>query len=293
MNTHTLAPTAPQSAGTPKTSATATVETATSATPQRIDDFIKQKLSVANSADGSGIIDSATRAARLGFAGAANVRYSSYLEAFRSSPQLTSMYSEKYPNSLFLPWPALHAVIKSLDLWVELPEHYQGAVPPEQLPWMEIFELDQEDYLRGSDIRGMLPRAEERSLRLFDWAVTDRWGNEHERFEANYGRKFDIELDPTERQRDIIQLGRMTRPVHDLWGQARESFFVVAPPDAFNTTEDWLSRLRRLMTFTATAPTVAPDDPLVIRFCHGGALVVAAWGDEAAYLNELTRELKL
>ena len=36
-----------------------------------------------------------------------------------------------------------------------------------------------------------------------------------------------------------------------------------------------------------------PPDPLVIRFCHGGALVVAAWGDEAAALNEITQELKL
>lgn len=35
------------------------------------------------------------------------------------------------------------------------------------------------------------------------------------------------------------------------------------------------------------------NDPLVIRFCFGGALVVAAWGDEAAALNEITRELKL
>lgn len=35
------------------------------------------------------------------------------------------------------------------------------------------------------------------------------------------------------------------------------------------------------------------DLPLVIRFCFGGALVVAAWGDEAAELNEITKALKL
>lgn len=42
-----------------------------------------------------------------------------------------------------------------------------------------------------------------------------------------------------------------------------------------------------------TAPTVAPDDPLVIRFCNQGALIVAAWGDEAAFLNKAVQELKL
>jgi hypothetical protein len=37
----------------------------------------------------------------------------------------------------------------------------------------------------------------------------------------------------------------------------------------------------------------APDDPLVIKMCRGGCLVVAAWGDEAAYLNKAIRDNRL
>lgn len=285
---HTLVSTAPPSRTTPTTASTATAATAASTTVQRIDDFIKSKLRAAHAAEGSGVFDSAARAARLGFGNAANVRYSRFLEAFRSSPQLTKTYQDRYPNSLFLPWPALHAVIGALDLWVELPEFYMGAVPPEQLPWMEIFELETDDHIAPEDLDGMLPGVDARASKMVRYAIRQQFHGVSSPFSSPMS-----EWSSNEAQRMVIQAGRIARSVHDLWGPARESFFVVAPPEAFSTSEDFLSRMRRMIPDVAIADTVAPDDPLVIRFCRGGALVVAAWGDEARALNDITKELKL
>lgn len=284
----TPVPTAQQSPITRKTANTDIAPTATYGTPQRIDEFIKRKLAEAESAAGSGISDSADRAVRLGFVNCANSRYSEFLAAFRSSSHLTETYRERYPSSLFLPWAALHAVIKALDLWLELPEHYMGAVPPEQLPWLEIFELDPNDTVAAEDLDGLLPGLNAEHSRLLQLAICRVFHD----FDTMY-RRAEAWSSSSEIQRAITQSERLSRSVRDLWRSARNSFFVVAPKEAFSTTEDFLSRLRRLATEAVTETTIAPDDPLVIRFCRGGCLVVAAWGDEAAELNRLTREANL
>lgn len=292
MNAHI----APPDPSTRKTSAIDTATAVSSGTTQRIDDFIKRMLGEAVSVDGSGIIDSSNRAAQLGFGNAANVRYSRFLEAFRSSPQLTEMYREKYPNSLFLPWSALHAVIKALNLWVDLPEFYAGAVPEEQLPWMEIFDMDSADHLLPIDAPGLTGEAVDTRFcgLLAGAAVYHRRGYMDAEqmpfltYESRAGSLF-VGTDTT----DALQKNRRLRDaLVDAWRQAESSFFVVAPAEAFTTQEDWLSRTRSMVK-ALYVEKVVPDDPLVIRFCHGGALVVAAWGDEAAALNEITKELKL
>jgi hypothetical protein len=53
------------------------------------------------------------------------------------------------------------------------------------------------------------------------------------------------------------------------------------------------ARVRELATEIETAQKVPPNDPLVVRFVNGGALVVAAWGDEAAELNDRVKALKI
>jgi hypothetical protein len=280
------APIAQPDPSTRKTSAIDTVTTASSTTPQRIDDFIKRKLSEANSADGSGIIDSSNRAAQFGFVNAANVRYSRFLEAFRSSPQLTEMYREKYPNSLFLPWKALHAVLKSLELSLDLPEFYRGAVPSEQLPWMEIFELDPADATRHWEVHEIMPQVSNDARRRLEMVI-----KQFHDFDPNMVRSWGMGAHAS--QTEIVQMGRMAAPAKAYWDELQTSFFVVAPPAAFSTVDDWLKRFSELARRAHEQMTNPPPDPLVIRFCHGGALVVAAWGNEAAALNEITKELKL
>lgn len=279
-------PTVQQSPTTPTTSSTATAPTASSGTVQRIDDFIKAKFREADSASGSGISDSADRAARLGFVNCANTRYSEFLEAFRDSSHLTKTYQERYPNSLFLPWRALHAVLKTLDLWVDLPEHYMGAVPSEQLPWMEIFELEDMDRIQPREAGLLLGDSTASALVEGVLAASDDPAG----FEAAFATR---SLSNAGRAVALQKNSFFNGMIRQRWSEARDSFFVVAPRDAFRSTKDWLERFRALLQDAATEPTVAPPDPLVIRFCYGGCLVVAAWGDEAAALNEITQELNL
>lgn len=271
------APTAPPYHTTPKTQNTSSAKTVESSTPLRIDDFIKQRLKEARSENGSGIIESATRVEALGFANSANVRYSEFLKLFQNSTQLTDHYQKDYPTSLFLPWAAFHALLKAMDLWVDLPQNYLGAVPSEQIPWMEIFELHGGDAAGNGDVEGMLPTIGEEGHKAFRHFAreTDNpgmdWGfEEYARVRSRYLDTFRV-----------------------FWKEAKESFFVVAPKEAFSTKFDWLARFKTLYTKIETEDKIPPNDPLVVRFCRGGVLVVAAWGDEAAFLNQAVRELSL
>jgi hypothetical protein len=251
--------------------------------PQRIDTFMKRCLAEARSGAFSGIKDSAGRAARLGFANAANSRYADFLEAFRSSPHLTTLYQEKYPNSVFLPWGAFRNLLKVLDLWVDLPEFYLGAVPPEQLPWMEIFELWVEDAVRATEVWEITADDIPPSDHGIREAVLRCISPENFCFPGNGMRGTQLQL----------FMDRRGPVLRDYWHAACNSFFVVAPAEAFSSRQDWIQRFRKLLDENETQANTPPDDPLVIRFCHGGVLVVAAWGEEVAELNKITNDLKI
>lgn len=284
MNNHTtIAPIAAQEAGTPKTSGTAIAPTANSGMPQRIDSFMKRHLAEARSDAFYGVKDSANRTALLGFKNSANSRYADFLAAFRNSAHLTIRYQEKYPNSTFLPWAAFRNLLKALDLWVDLPEFYLGAVPEAQMPWMEIFELEKEDAVRATEMWEITADGVPPSDQYIRGAVLGCISPEHFCFPGNGASGTGL-------QRYMDQRGPVLR---DYWREASNSFFVVAPKEAFSSREDWISRFRKLLDENETQANTPPDDPLVIRFCHGGVLVVAAWGDEAAELNKLTNELGL
>ncbi len=292
------APTVQPAPSTRRTNGNDTAPTAASSTPLRIDDFIKRKLKEARTGDTSGISDSANRAAQLGFGACANVRYSEYLAAFQSSPRLTEKYREIYPNSVFLPWPAFHKVVGSLKLWVDLPGHYLGAVPPEQLPWVEIFTLQDEDHANPADAVDAFGGDSKAGLALGLVAMLEgEMPGDHELGRGYHfvygnrsrGEETHISLHVPEIAQAIRSNRNFRRRIEEAWRQLSGEFFVVAPSEAFNTTEDWFSRTRRLVE-AEIVQKVPPDDPLVIRFCRGGCLVVAAWGEEGAHINALARE---
>lgn len=255
------APTANPAPTTLKTSATDTVPPADFPTAERIDSFIRRQLSKVTSEDFSGIKSTADKAAALGFRSSANCRYAAFLEAFRSTPALAEHYAERYPQCCFLSHAALRETIHALDLWCDLPETYAGAVPPEQIPWMEIFEMDQSD-----------------APDLLDFITTVRQ-----------------DAMPDNQMRDMTRTIEKLRErmLGETLHQFENSMFVVAPKEAFITTEDWLSRARRMVMGYRTEITNPPPDPLVIRFVKGGALVIAAWGDEAEWINNAAAQLKL
>lgn len=286
------APIANQEAGTPKTPSTDTAPRAASTTPPRIDKFIERQLAKVKSADFSGIRSTASRAAALGFTSSANSRYVEFLEGFHTTPALAAHYADRYPLCCFLPWEAFHATLKALQLWCELPEFYAGAIPDSELTMLELFPgVDPDDAPRPADVARMLPELlpvfRER-LEVVVRSLSRSGDNPYRTYEGR-GR---YDGTASEWQREIIVRGRMVGPVHRFWSEASDSFFVVAPPEAFTSNEDWLSRFRRLMPDVETDPTTPPDDPLVVRFVNGGVLVVASWGDEGAWLNNAVKELE-
>lgn len=288
------APTAPHAPTIPTTASTATAAGATSATPLRIDTFIKSKLTEARSDSYFGLRSLAETARSHGFTACANSRYADFLAAMSAAPDQVSYYAEKYPACFFLPWTALNATLTALNLSCDLPKHYTGAIPPGQLPYLDIFLLDPADTVRQSE---MLHLINDGSLNLNFW-----------RGILNGGDSFSpSRYDPLEHEdeyhsireglaaRDIFRSFRpdQRQALHDAVADFRSSWFVVAPPAAFNVTEDWRARTRRLLASATPKKEPPPDDPLVIRFVRHGCLVVAAWGEEAAKLNATVASLNI
>jgi len=283
------APTAPLAPTIPTTASTATAAGATSQTPLRIDTFIKSKLKEAQSADFSGLKSSAEAARSHGFTACANSRYADFLAAMSGAQDQVSYYAEKYPACFFLPWTALNATLTALNLWCDLPKHYTGAIPPGQLPYLDIFSLDPSDTVQA---RELLQLINDGSLREDLWLglLAQRTTHFYDREPGaddwqyfNHQPRFEFErLPPATRQ-------ALHRAVDEFQG----SWFVIAPPAAFNVTEDWRARTRRLLIDATPKKEPPPNDPLVVRFVHHGCLVVSAWGEEAAELNAAVNALNI
>lgn len=265
-----------------KTSATATAGTASSPIGQRIDTFISRRLKEAGGEGFSGVKDSAARASQLGFARCSNIAYANFLEEFRSSPGITAKYLESYgDHTMFIPWKGFHQVRRILDLWVDLPEFYLGSVPDSQIPWMEIFELKDEDKPSINDL-----------IECFEMKKDDA------RFFALRAAEREMCRSPQRYPGSALSQVFGSKQLHEVWDQFESSYFVLAPKEAFATNAggsmsgDWIFRSRNLLS-PLVRQNLPPDDPVVGRFCRHGFIAVAAWGDEAESLNKIARDLEL
>jgi hypothetical protein len=295
-------PTAQQAVGVKATQSTHSAHGASSASQQRIDQWLRLHFEQAASADFSLVKESAESAARNGFKNCANLRYVEFLEAFRDAPHLTAHYTEHYPDCCFLGWKALRVLLRSLELWFELPEHYAGAIPPSLMPWIDLFELRKEDSFTVEEIQELLGcqdyATNPESLGvLFHLDMVARCTTYGGRKEMQLMDRSAVATDRL-RAQPRLSLSDYARQEETLMRhieRATDSLFVVAPPEAFTTFhkgKDFISRFRSLADAPGEVPTIPPNDPLVVRLCKGGCLVVTAWGDEAAFINEAVRHMK-
>ena len=279
------APIAHPSLISPTTSSTATADGANSTTPLRIDTFIKSKLQEARSGDSFGLKSSAEAARSHGFTACANSRYADFLEDMSAAQDQVTYYAEKYPACFFLPWTALNATLKALNLWCDLPKHYTGAIPPGQLPYLDIFSLDPSDAAPPTQMLELL--GDEILRAVWEELIFQASPSEHEEF-----RRFVIGA-PLLSNLGNQKAAAVLRTVRTACEEFTNSWFVIAPPAAFNVAEDWRSRTRKLLTQAADKKEPPPDDPLVVRFVRHGCLVVAAWGEEAAELNATVNSINI
>lgn len=257
-----------QSAIIQKTLSTDGASGASSVIQMRIDKHIEAIFAEASSENFLKMKSSASQAIAHGFTSCANLRYVGLLEDCQDSP-LRSHYAEHYPQCCFLTWKTLRLILRGMRLWLELPQHYVGAIPPEQLPWLDVFSMRSEDVPIATELAELVSDDKieiERLKILFD-SSPFRPG----------AYRVDFSLFST---------------IRSFADQFQNSWFVVAPPDAFNSSEDFISRVRKMIRSAEAKVTIPSDDPLVIRFVKGGCLVVAAWGEEAATINAVVRKIE-
>lgn len=272
--------TATQNLGTLTMQPTATASGADSLTPKRIDAVIKSLFDKASSGDFLNVKSSAEQARRHGFTSCANSRLSDFLAEFQDTP-LRTHYATAYPQCVFLTHAGLRGLMRSLNLWCDLPNHYVGAIPPEQLPWLDVFSLESSDAARMVEIGKLCELSQMAEMYLENLDFKDD--------PFSFGPR---SYDDYRRVQHIMAYDRnLQTRFHSMAKEFQNSFFVVAPPEAFNSTEDFFTRFQKAAADASLRSTIAPDDPLVIRFVKGGCLVVAAWGEEAALLNAAAREV--
>lgn len=263
------APTAEHAATTPATPTTGTAPGVISGTARSIEHFLRELSEVAGSVAFSSIASNAQRAAALGFTSSANCSYAAFVEAFRATHPLVEAYQQRYPACCFLPWEAFHKLRHALKLSFDLPRHYVAGVPDHALEWMELFELQPQDHLILVAYEAGLATNFRRDLRALL-------------------RLLEVERSPLEG--DIRP--QAVRGLEPALEELRQSFFVLAPPAAFNQGLDWIQRTREHLQIVQPNFRPPVNDPLVVRVVDGGVLVVAAWGDEAAALNAATAALQ-
>lgn len=217
------------------------------------------------------VADTAERAAALGFSATANVkvRADSLVMAMADVPaSVTAHYEEKYPLCQFLSWKFLLRFVEKLKLHIDTANHYTGVVPGAQLPYLEMFERDDQDRPNDLDLAEFTG--------LNSKVASVMWA-------AWCGRPAGY-LSPGSISVDTLQ-PRIQMVAKTMLGQFLNSFFVVGPPNVFDQTVTWPERLRTLVDTPATGAPLGVD-PLVVRPVRYGVLVVAAWGDEDDHLRE-------
>ncbi len=268
-----------------------TITMPTTSSPKRIDGYIAKLFKEAKSDNYLAMKSSADAAAVHGFVNCANTRYVDFLKEYNDTP-VRAYYEEHYPQCTFLPWKSFRSLLDAMQLWLDLPRHYVGAIPPEQLPWLDMFSMNPEDMVSASEIINIvdveLSHIARLTLQSFDeYAFCKKHGLHEIHHLHDLYRMDDVGSD-ARRDREIIDTLRdKLKPFIE---QFQQSFFVVAPQQAFNVTMDFRKRLEELL-IEEHRPTIPPDDPLVVRFVQHGCLVVAAWGDEAATLNQLVNDI--
>ena len=234
-----------------------------------IEHYIQDKFKEANSTDFASLKSTERTLVRHGFSATANSKHVKFLEAFRSTPHLVEKYAAAYANCVFLNWDALLFTRRVLDLHLDLASNYTGAVPPEQAPWLDAFDMQPQDEVTASELlfelieKQLDPRSPIKGyVEMVQHALMD----------------LTLPSSDAKVRRFIAKLA----PYHR---EARTQFFVLGPHESFNTVEDWWSRGERLVEHLKLVDQPPAADPLVLRFVRGGALVVAAWGDEAEWIN--------
>lgn len=125
---------------------------ATTSSMVTANDFLKSRVEDSRGDEGEALRIQAQHLNRLGFANSANVRLNSYLSDFRGTPELVKYYNEKYFPSVFLPYPALHRIINTLNLVINTPDQYLGSVPQSQVIGMNAFTFDEKDAMHPIEL---------------------------------------------------------------------------------------------------------------------------------------------
>tara|TARA_R110000744_G_scaffold113641_3_gene212767 strand:+ start:1050 stop:1940 length:891 start_codon:yes stop_codon:yes gene_type:complete len=264
----------------------------------------------------SDLITHTKRQEALGFTGTELSKRTKELGTLFSEPELQAKYAKKYPGCVFLPWSALHMIRINLNIGLDIAENYRGAIPAPQLKAMELFDMEKakEDSPKVGEFIERLASSIhldffkacapilKASNQLIDGEISEADFNQvyinhsenlKEKLEAirkTLKGSFDVIL-PLDSRKAIDVIQATFEKIKAEHASACNGFVVLAPFQSFTTgVVDLVERCKRIITQGAMNMGILKRDPLALKFVSGGALVVAAWGNEADELNRIAQE---
>lgn len=225
------------------------------------------------------IIDSAPsaeKAERLKKVGFVNVPEVKKLDEIRITSELASLveyYQREYPNNKFITEAQVMAICAKYKLVCAPLESYTGFVPEVKLSMVEKF------FLKTQDVRPRMMRitkswssgsmlnkskhAESVRKKLGEWIPVD-----HPDIYYNGGSPFSIKSGSNYMGGGYIEQVEYKDEL---------SMLICAPEKDMK-----LTGLTKIGSFFTRVTKVDVPDPVVLKPCKGGFLIVCAWGDEAS-----------
>lgn len=218
--------------------------------------------------------EKADRLKRVGFVNVPEVKKLEEIKVTSDLATLVEHYSMKYPNNKFITESQVMAICKKYKLVCAPIESYTGFVPETKLEMIERFRIDKSD----ERVRLMrITQAWGSGLSLFtktsgakklhnqlgsEWIPVD-----HKSISYNGGSPFAITNVPKYSGAYIDQVEY----------QDNSATLICAPKKDMK-----LAGLKKIGSLFTRITVVNVPDPVVLKPCKGGFLIVCAWGDEAS-----------
>jgi hypothetical protein len=181
---------------------------------------------------------------------------------------LVMHYQTNYPNNKFITGKQVESICNKYNLICGPTERYKGFVPEKNLKEIEGFNSSSEDdqSMQIKILSFEWEHSEKTQIDAFKREYPDGIvGEENLNRPYSFGKDIDV----------ITSAG--TARINSYEQINKDGLFICAPKKDFD-----LKGVKKFGTLFSTFTTKTYPDPVVLKPCKGGYLIVTAWGDEAS-----------